>query len=88
MLAVRAGSARAAPAAAAATRTANRWRILENFLPEDLIGIGEADLEARGLYQLMRAKGVNIRVAKQRIGARPAPPRSARCSASARAAPC
>jgi DNA-binding GntR family transcriptional regulator len=44
--------------------------LLENFLPEDLISIGEADLEARGLYQLMRSKGVNIRVAKQRIGAR------------------
>ena len=43
---------------------------MENFLPEDLIGIGEMDLAARGLYQLMRAKGVNIRVAKQRIGAR------------------
>jgi len=44
--------------------------IMENYLPQDLIGIGEMDLAARGLYQLMRAKGVNIRVAKQRIGAR------------------
>ncbi len=44
--------------------------ILENYLPEDLADIGEADLESRGLYQLMRAKGVHIRVAKQRIGAR------------------
>jgi len=44
--------------------------IMENFLPEDLIGVGDMDLEARGLYQIMRAKGVNIRVAKQRIGAR------------------
>jgi DNA-binding GntR family transcriptional regulator len=44
--------------------------ILENYLPEDLADIGQADLEARGLYQLMRAKGVHIRVAKQRIGAR------------------
>ncbi len=44
--------------------------ILENYLPEDLAGIGQSDLEARGLYQLMRAKGVHIRVAKQRIGAR------------------
>src|SRR4051812_34902814 len=44
--------------------------ILENYLPEDLADIGGADLEARGLYQLMRAKGVHIRVAKQRIGAR------------------
>ncbi len=44
--------------------------ILENYLPEDLADIGQSDLEARGLYQLMRAKGVHIRVAKQRIGAR------------------
>jgi len=44
--------------------------ILENYLPEDLADLGTSDLEARGLYQLMRAKGVHIRVAKQRIGAR------------------
>ncbi len=44
--------------------------IMENFLPEDLISLGEMDLAGRGLYQLMRTKGVNIRVAKQRIGAR------------------
>jgi DNA-binding GntR family transcriptional regulator len=44
--------------------------IMENYLPEDLIAIGEMDLAGRGLYQLMRSKGVNISVAKQRIGAR------------------
>ncbi|MET3805264.1 DNA-binding GntR family transcriptional regulator [Nakamurella sp. UYEF19] len=44
--------------------------ILENHLPRDLAEVGRGDLEARGLYQLMRAKGVHIRVAKQRIGAR------------------
>src|SRR4051812_40248816 len=44
--------------------------LLENYLPEDLCRIGEADLARRGLYQLMRAAGVNIKVAKQRIGAR------------------
>ncbi len=44
--------------------------IMENFLPQDLIAIGESDLATRGLYQLMRSRGVNIRVAKQRIGAR------------------
>jgi DNA-binding GntR family transcriptional regulator len=48
--------------------------IMENFLPEDLITLGNMDLAARGLYQLMRAKGVNIRVAKQRIGARTGSP--------------
>jgi DNA-binding GntR family transcriptional regulator len=48
--------------------------IMENFLPEDLISLGEMDLAARGMYQLMRTKGVNIRVAKQRIGARTGTP--------------
>ncbi len=48
--------------------------ILENYLPEDLADIGAADLKTRGLYQLMRAKGVHIRVAKQRIGARTGTP--------------
>jgi DNA-binding GntR family transcriptional regulator len=44
--------------------------ILENYLPEDLADIAEKDLEERGLYQLMRSRGLHIRVAKQRIGAR------------------
>ena len=44
--------------------------ILENYLPDSLAEIGEADLVARGLYQLMRVRGVHMRVAKQRIGAR------------------
>ena len=48
--------------------------IMENYLPEDLIPLGDADLSTRGLYQLMRSRGVNIRVAKQRIGARTGTP--------------
>ena len=48
--------------------------IMENFLPADLIGLGLMDLSTRGMYQLMRQKGVNIRVAKQRIGARTGTP--------------
>lgn len=46
--------------------------ILENYLPEDLVGIGATDLTSGGLYQRIRGHGVNIRVAKQRIGARSA----------------
>ncbi len=52
--------------------------ILENYLPEDLADVGKSDLEKRGLYQLMRAKGVHIRVAKQRIGARAGTPEECR----------
>lgn len=44
--------------------------IMENFLPEDLADLPEKDLEERGLYQMMRGRGIHIRVAKQRIGAR------------------
>ncbi len=44
--------------------------IMENYLPEYLSDVGEEDLVQRGLYQLMRARGVHMRVAKQRIGAR------------------
>ena len=46
--------------------------ILENYLPADLADIAETDLAEHGLYQLLRGRGVNIRVAKQRIGARKA----------------
>ncbi|MFJ2355796.1 MULTISPECIES: GntR family transcriptional regulator [Frigoribacterium] len=46
--------------------------VLENYLPLDLAPFSDADLAAQGLYQLLRALGVTIRVAKQRIGARAA----------------
>ncbi len=52
--------------------------ILENFLPEDLADLAQRDLEERGLYQLMRSRGVHIRVAKQRIGARTGTPEECR----------
>jgi len=46
--------------------------ILENFLPHELVGLEVAELETAGLYQLMRARGIQISVAQQRIGARTA----------------
>lgn len=61
--------------------------IMENFLPMDLIPLGEMDLAARGLYQLMRAKGVNIRVAKQRIGARTGTPEECQLLGEKRGSP-
>ena len=36
------------------------------------------ELESRGLYQLMRARGMHMRLAHQRIGARPATPEESR----------
>lgn len=46
--------------------------ILENFLPEDFTDLDLNSLDHHGLYQLLRARGVTMRVAKQRIGARAA----------------
>jgi DNA-binding GntR family transcriptional regulator len=44
--------------------------ILENFLPGEFAEIGEDRLAQHGLYQLLRMRGVTMRVARQRIGAR------------------
>jgi DNA-binding GntR family transcriptional regulator len=48
--------------------------VMINFLPTEL-GITDRDqLAGGGLYDLLRRKGVHIRIAHQRIGARPATP--------------
>lgn len=44
--------------------------VLENHLPAAFADVTAALLEERGLYQILRARGVTIRVAKQSIGAR------------------
>ncbi len=44
--------------------------VLENYLPPEFGDITTAQLEERGLYQILRARGVTIRIAKQKIGAR------------------
>lgn len=46
--------------------------ILENYLPAEFEDIDPDDLERYGLYQILRARGVTMRVAHQRIGARTA----------------
>lgn len=45
--------------------------VMKNYLPADLAPDAE-ELEASGLYQALRTRGVHIRLARQRIGARPA----------------
>lgn len=52
--------------------------LLENTLPESLADIDTGDLTRHGLYQVLRGRGVTMRVAKQRIGAREATDREAR----------
>lgn len=44
--------------------------VLENYLPIDFADITTEQLEAKGLYQILRARGVTICIANQRIGAR------------------
>lgn len=46
--------------------------ILENFLPLPAEAISREDLESRGLYQILRSRGVQVSIAQQRIGARAA----------------
>ncbi|WP_194409600.1 GntR family transcriptional regulator [Microbacterium cremeum] len=44
--------------------------VLENYLPREFSDITTEQLESRGLYQILRARGVTIKIAKQKIGAR------------------
>lgn len=44
--------------------------LLRNWLPEGIVSPSDADLEESGLYQLIRATGTHMRIARQRIGAR------------------
>lgn len=44
--------------------------VLENYLPPEFTDITTQQLEQRGLYQILRARGVTIQIAKQKIGAR------------------
>lgn len=44
--------------------------ILVNMLPPDFSDITAEDLSARGLYEILRARGVTLKIANQTIGAR------------------
>jgi DNA-binding GntR family transcriptional regulator len=46
--------------------------IMRNWLPVEVAAFEDADLADHGLYELMRGNGVHMRIAQQRIGARPA----------------
>jgi len=46
--------------------------ILENWLPAEFIDIDAQSLNEHGLYRVLRSRGVTMRVAKQKIGARKA----------------
>jgi DNA-binding GntR family transcriptional regulator len=43
--------------------------LMENWVRDDIVKLDEASLGSRGLYEILRSSGVEIRVANQRIGA-------------------
>ena len=61
--------------------------LLRNYVPVHLLRLAPADLEARGLYNLLRANGVTMRIAKQAIGARAATAAEARALGERKGAP-
>jgi DNA-binding GntR family transcriptional regulator len=61
--------------------------LMRNHVPADLLPLSTADLEAHGLYDLLRAHGINLRIAKQEVGARPATAAEARALDEPRGAP-
>ena len=61
--------------------------LMRNHVPADLLRLTSADLEAQGLYNLLRANGITLRIAKQSIGARAATAAEARALSEAKGAP-
>lgn len=61
--------------------------IMRNWLPPRFADVTRDELEATGLYTLLRARGGQPHVARQQIGARTATPREARLLGTRRSAP-
>ena len=61
--------------------------IMHNWLPMGIADLSSGRLERHGLYELLRAAGVHMRVASQRIGARAATATEAKLLQERRGAP-
>ena len=61
--------------------------LMRNHVPADLLRLTPEDLGVQGLYNLFRANGVNLRIAKQSIGARAATAAEARALGETKGAP-
>jgi DNA-binding GntR family transcriptional regulator len=61
--------------------------IMHNAVPVDLLPLRRADLEQKGLYELLRAAGHAPRMANQTVGAKAATAAEAKVLGEARGAP-
>ncbi|GAA4562873.1 myo-inositol degradation transcriptional regulator [Micromonospora coerulea] len=61
--------------------------VMENWLPPDLVRLTLDGLQSRGLYAILRAAGLRVRGAQQRIGARAATAAEAQMLGERRGAP-
>jgi len=61
--------------------------LMHNYVPVSLLRLSAVDLEAQGLYSLFRGFGINLRIAKQSIGARASTAGEARALAERKGAP-
>jgi DNA-binding GntR family transcriptional regulator len=61
--------------------------LMRNHVPAYLLKLTAEDLEKQGLYQLLRANGINLRIAKQSIGARAATAAETRALGETKGAP-
>ncbi len=61
--------------------------LMRNHVPADLVSLAPEDLAEHGLYELLRAAGVNLVIARQSIGARAATAAEARALGEAKGAP-
>lgn len=61
--------------------------LMHNYLPVGVLDLDAVDLEKEGLYEALRKRGVVMRVAKQRIGARKGDARECRLLDEKRSAP-
>ena len=61
--------------------------LLRNYVPAGLLPMDAEDLEAHGLYDLLRASGITLRIARQSIGARAATAAEPRALTETRGAP-
>jgi DNA-binding GntR family transcriptional regulator len=61
--------------------------LMRNHVPVHLVRLTPEDLETQGLYDVLRANGVTLRIAKQAIGARAATAAEARALGETKGAP-